>query len=58
MGEGEYGHPYTASPGSSTPDPSTNPGEGKADLWGYFWLTLLNTLIISVAGIATWWFVR
>jgi len=50
--------PYTPSPGSSTPSPNVSPAEGKADLWAFFWLALLNTAIIAVAGIVAWVFVR
>jgi hypothetical protein len=46
--------PYTATPGASIPGPETTPEEGKADLWGFFWLTLANTAIIAVAGIVAW----
>jgi len=53
-----YATPYTSTPGSSTPPPDMTPAEGKADLWGFFWLALLNTGIIAVAGITTWWFVH
>jgi hypothetical protein len=58
MGDEAYSNPYTPYPGSSTPPASTTPEEGKADLWGFFWLALINTAIIAGAGIATWWFVR
>lgn len=51
-------NPYAFSPGSSTPGPGVGPEEGQRDLWGFFWLSLLNTLIIGVAGVATWWFVH
>jgi hypothetical protein len=50
--------PYTPTPGSSTPSPSVTPQEGKRELWGFFWLALLNTTIIAVAGIVTWWYVH
>jgi hypothetical protein len=50
--------PYTPTPGSSTTSPEVGPEEGKADLWGYFWLALLNTLIIAVVGISTWLYVH
>lgn len=50
--------PYTPTPGSSTPGPEVSPKEGVADLWAFFWLALLNTAIIAVAGIAAWWFVH
>lgn len=49
-----YRNPYTPYPGSSTPSASVSPEEGKHELWGFFWLTLLNTLVIAVAGIVTW----
>ena len=58
MGETTYETPYTPYPGSSTPPASVTPHEGKRELWGFFWLALLNTLIIAVAGIVTWWFFR
>ena len=58
MAEEAYSTPYGASPGSSTPGPAVTPAEGTADLWGYFWLALLNTLIIAAAGIVTWWYVH
>jgi len=50
--------PYTSYPGGSQPPASTDPEEGKRDLWTFFWLALLNTTIIAVAGIATWLFVH
>lgn len=56
MGEGSesYRYPYTPTPGASTPPAATPPEEGVRDLWGFFWLSLLNTAIIAVAGVATW----
>lgn len=50
--------PYTPSPGSSTPSPGVTPQEGTKDLWGFFWLSVANTAIIAVAGLAAWWFVH
>jgi len=49
-----YRTPYARSPGSSTPPPETTPKEGVSDFWAFFWLTILNTTIIAVAGVATW----
>ena len=56
-GEESYRYPFTPYPGSSTPPASTTPEEGKGELWGFFWLALINTLIIAAAGIVTWWLV-
>ncbi len=53
-----YRTPYTPYPGGGMPPAATTPEEGKADLWAFFWLTLINTAIISAAGIAAWWFVH
>lgn len=50
--------PYAGTPGSSTPGPQVDPAEGRKDLREFFWLSLANTAIISVAGIATWLLVR
>jgi hypothetical protein len=58
MAEPQPANPYTPYPGSSTPPASVDSREGKSELWGFFWLSLLNTLIIAVAGIATWWIVH
>jgi len=58
MTEEGYRNPYTPTPGGSTPPDGTTPEEGKRDLWSFFWLALLNTLIIAVAGVVAWWFVH
>lgn len=50
----DVANPYAYSPGSSTPGASVSPAEGRADLWGFFWLSLVNTAIIAVVGIAVW----
>ena len=52
-----YRKPYTPYPGSSTPPAGTPPEEGKSELWSFFWLALVNTVIIAVAGILAWWLV-
>jgi hypothetical protein len=49
-----YAFPYTPTPGGSTPPPETSPKEGISDLWAFFWLALVNTAIIVVAGLAAW----
>jgi hypothetical protein len=49
-----YRTPYTPYPGGSQPAAQTPPAEGVRELWSFFWLALLNTAIISVAGVVTW----
>lgn len=51
---GTFQTPYTPTPGSSTPSPEVTPEEGRRELWGFFWLSIANTAIITVAGVATW----
>jgi len=46
--------PYTPTPGSSTPGPEVTPAEGRAELWGFFWLAVASTVIIAVGGLAAW----
>lgn len=58
MSEGSFRTPYTPTPGSSTPGPEVGPTEGKSELWGFFWLSLINTVVIAVAGIVTWLLLR
>jgi hypothetical protein len=58
MSDSGYSTPYSRTPGGSMPPPEMTPEEGKADLWGFFYLALLNTAIIATAGIVTWWFVH
>lgn len=55
---GGYAFPYTPTPGSSTPPPETTPEEGRSDLWGFFWLSIANTAIITVVGVGVWWLVH
>jgi hypothetical protein len=58
MDEEPFRSPYTPTPGASLPGPQVTPREGKHELWAFFWLTLANTAIISVAGIAAWLYVN
>ena len=58
MSERPYQTPYTPYPGGSTPSAAVGQEEGKRELWGFVWLTLLNTAIIATAGIVAWWFLR
>jgi hypothetical protein len=46
--------PYSRTPGGSTPGPEVTPDEGRRELWGFFWLSIANTAIITVAGVGTW----
>ncbi len=50
--------PYATTPGGSTPSPETTPEEGRQELWGFFWLSILNTVIITVAGLVAWWLIQ
>jgi hypothetical protein len=50
--------PYTPTPGSSTPGPAVAPEEGKSELWGFFWLSIINTTVIAVVGVVFWLFFR
>ena len=56
--ETSFRNPYAGSPGSSTPSPEVSPKEGVSELWAFFWLALLNTAIIGVAGVVTWWLIH
>jgi hypothetical protein len=53
-GPAEYRYPYATTPGASTAGPSTTPEEGTRGLWEFFWLSVLSTAIIAVAGVTTW----
>ena len=53
-----FHNPYAGPPGSSTPSPEVTPKEGSSELWAFFWLALLNTAIIGVAGVVTWWLIH
>jgi hypothetical protein len=53
-----YRFPYTSTPGTSTAPPETTPEEGTSEFWAFFWLALVNTAIIVVAGVVTWHFVH
>ncbi|MCI4350555.1 MAG: hypothetical protein L3K15_03465 [Thermoplasmata archaeon] len=50
--------PYTPTPGSSTPGPEVDPATGRKELIEFMWLSLANSAIIAVAGLATWWLIR
>ena len=50
-----YRTPYTPTPGGSTPSPGVTPQEGKRELSLFFWMALLNTVIIGGAGVIAWW---
>jgi hypothetical protein len=56
--EAPFQTPYTPYPGGSQPAARVGPQEGKSELWGFFWLSILNTVIIATAGIVTWVYVH
>ncbi|HEV8050029.1 MAG TPA: hypothetical protein VGP88_05500 [Thermoplasmata archaeon] len=54
MGSSEHapGNPYATSPGSSTPGPHVSREEGVSDLWSFFWLSIVGTVILVVVGLS------
>ena len=52
--ESPFAWPYTPTPGGSTPPAQMGRGEGRSEIWAFFWLAMLNTLIIAAVGLATW----
>ena len=55
---GTVENPYAYSPGSSTPGAGVSAAEGVGDLWGFVWLSVASTVIITLAGLVAWWFVH
>jgi hypothetical protein len=53
-GASTYRTPYTPYPGGSLPPAETTPEEGRGELWGFFWLAIVNTAIIAGAGLVAW----
>jgi nitrate reductase NapE component len=53
-----YRSPYAPSTGSSTPGPEVTPAEGKSELWTFFWLMIVNVVIIAAAGIGAWLYIH
>jgi hypothetical protein len=51
----EVPNPYTPYPGGG-PAHDTEAKEEVGELWTFFWLAILNTVIIAAAGIVTWYF--
>jgi hypothetical protein len=51
-------NPYAYSPGSSTPGAGVSASEGVGELWGFVWLSVASTVIITVVGLVAWWFAR
>ncbi|MCI4329692.1 MAG: hypothetical protein L3K01_08580 [Thermoplasmata archaeon] len=47
-------NPYATTPGSSTPGRGISPEEGSADLWTFFWLSAISTVILIVVAAAGW----
>jgi hypothetical protein len=53
-----YRTPYARTPGGSTPGPEVTPAEGKAELWAFFWAAVLSVVIITVGGLAAYFYVH
>jgi hypothetical protein len=53
-----YRTPYTPTPGSSTPGPRVTPAEGREELWAFFWVAIVSVVIITVGGLAAWFYVH
>jgi hypothetical protein len=45
-------NPYAQGPGSSTPGPHVSREEGVGDLWSFFWLSIVGTVILTIVGLA------
>jgi len=52
--EAPFAWPYTPTPGGSTPSAHVGRKEGQYEMMAFFWLALLNTIIIAAVGIAVW----
>ena len=46
--------PYTPTPGGATPPATTDRTEGRHEVSAFFWLALINTIIIAAVGITVW----
>jgi hypothetical protein len=46
--------PYTPTPGGATPPHTMGREEGRFEVKAFFWLALINTIIIAAVGIAVW----
>ena len=46
--------PYTPTPGGATPPATTDRAEGRHEVSAFFWLALINTIIIAAVGITVW----
>ena len=46
--------PYTPTPGGGTPPATTDRKEGRSEVRAFFWLALINTIIIAAVGITVW----
>lgn len=52
--EDRFVWPYTPTPGGATPPATMDRAEGRSEVTAFFWLALLNTLIIAAVGISVW----
>ncbi|MHB1931530.1 MAG: hypothetical protein ACYCPV_00850 [Thermoplasmata archaeon] len=53
-----YRTPYTPTPGGATPPAEMTPEEGRAELWTFFWFSILGTAIIGVAGTVAYFLIH
>ena len=50
----QFAWPYTPTPGGATPPATTDRTEGRREVRAFFWLAVINTIIIAVVGITVW----
>ncbi len=53
-----YRTPYTPTPGGATPPAEMTPEEGRAELWAFFWFSILGSAIIGVAGTVAYFIIH
>ncbi|MCI4339419.1 MAG: hypothetical protein L3J68_03700 [Thermoplasmata archaeon] len=53
-----FRNPYPPTQGGSTPGHDVTPAEGTADLWAFFWVSVVSVVIIAAFGLAAWLYVH
>ncbi len=56
--DSEFHWPYTPTPGGGTPPTGQGPKEGRHEIRTFFWLAILNTVIIAAVGIIVWFVIH